>query len=120
MDTHGKEEDWRRVAAALETALDTLGWPVTTLIRRSSASNSTVYDLLKGERHNYRPETLEPIERTLGWKAGTMREVARGVQPPPADPFREDRQAAIEARVAALEDRVTQLAEALEQGDDLQ
>jgi transcriptional regulator with XRE-family HTH domain len=93
--------DLDAIAAALVARRDELGIPWAEIARRAGIDVATLHTIRR-RSNRPRPETLRGVSEALGWPPDTLAAVGRGVQPP-SDPSVEERLAALELRVAALE-----------------
>ena len=74
-------EDWEGLARAVDAERERqrLSWPA--LAKRAGISPRTLFDVRKGERTSYHPESLDRLESGLGWEHGSIERVLSGREP---------------------------------------
>jgi transcriptional regulator with XRE-family HTH domain len=73
--------DWRGLAREVDAERERqrLTWPA--LAKRAGISPRTLFDIRKGERTSYHPESLDRLESGLGWEHGSVERVLAGQAP---------------------------------------
>jgi lambda repressor-like predicted transcriptional regulator len=101
-------QDWQAVGAAIAARLDEQGLTMTELAARSGVSLTTVRELVHVlSTRRRQPRTLAALSSALGWSDNHLGMVLRGKAPvgPPAP----DDQPDLEARVRAVEERLSDI-----------
>jgi len=109
-------EDWPAVSKAINERMTALGLRQGELVQRSHVSKAIVRELQHNVVQRRRStRTLEALSIALGWHPRHLTAVLHGRKPPePGDPI-DDEGEATPARLAAIEDRLTEIAQQLEQ-----
>lgn len=109
-------EDWSAVSKAINERMTALGLRQGELVERAHVSKAIVRELQHNVVQRRRStRTLEALSVALGWHPRHLTAVLHGRKPPePGDPLDDDGQAT-PARLAAIEDRLTEIAQHLEQ-----
>jgi hypothetical protein len=109
-------EDWSAVAKAINERMTALGLRQGELVQRAQVSKAIVRELQHNVVQRRRStRTLEALSVALGWHPRHLTAVLHGRKPPePGDPL-DDEGEATPARLAAIEDRLTEIAQQLEQ-----
>jgi hypothetical protein len=109
-------EDWSAVAKAINERMTALGLRQGELVQRAQVSKAIVRELQHNVVQRRRStRTLEALSVALGWHPRHLSAVLHGRKPPePGDPL-DDEGEATPARLAAIEDRLTEIAQQLEQ-----
>jgi len=109
-------EDWSAVSKAINERMTTLGLRQGELVERAQVSKAIVRELQHNVVQRRRStRTLEALSVALGWHPRHLIAVLHGRKPPePGDPL-DDEGEATPARLAAIEDRLTEIAQQLEQ-----
>jgi hypothetical protein len=109
-------EDWSAVAKAINERMTALGLRQGELVQRARVSKAIVRELQHNVVQRRRStRTLEALSVALGWHPRHLTAVLHGRKPPePGDPL-DDEGEATPARLAAIEDRLTEIAQQLEQ-----
>ncbi|MDI5977973.1 helix-turn-helix domain-containing protein [Amycolatopsis magusensis] len=107
-------EDWAAVAKAINERVNELGWRQRELAERSHVSQAIVRELQHHTVERRRSaRTLEALSTTLGWHPQHLLAVLEGRVPPHRDkPADDDR--GLWSRLDALEDRLADITERLE------
>ncbi|MGC7098292.1 helix-turn-helix domain-containing protein [Amycolatopsis lurida] len=107
-------EDWAAVAKAISERVNELGWRQRELAERSHVSQAIVRELQHHTVERRRSaRTLEALSTTLGWHPQHLLAVLEGRVPPHRDePADDDR--GLWSRLDALEDRLADITERLE------
>jgi transcriptional regulator with XRE-family HTH domain len=109
-------EDWSAVAKAINERMNALGLRQGELVERAHVSKAIVRELQHNVVQRRRSaRTLEALSVALGWHPRHLTAVLHGRRPPePGDPLDDDGDAT-PARLAAIEDRLSEIVERLEQ-----
>jgi hypothetical protein len=109
-------EDWSAVAKAINERMTALGLRQGELVQRARVSKAIVRELQHNVVQRRRStRTLEALSVALGWHPRHLTAVLHGRKPPePGDPL-DDEGEATPARLAAIEDLLTEIAQQLEQ-----
>lgn len=109
-------EDWSAVSKAINERMTALGLRQGELVERSHVSKAIVRELQHNVVQRRRSaRTLEALSVALGWHPRHLTAVLHGRRPPePGDPLDDDGEAT-PARLAAIEDRLSEIVERLEQ-----
>ena len=109
-------EDWSAVSKAINERMTALGMRQGELVERAHVSKAIVRELQHNVVQRRRSaRTLEALSVALGWHPRHLTAVLYGRKPPePGDPLDDDGETT-PARLAAIEDRLTEIAERLEQ-----
>jgi hypothetical protein len=109
-------EDWSAVSKAINERMTALGLRQGELVQRAQVSKAIVRELQHNVVQRRRStRTLEALSVALGWHPRHLTAVLHGRKPPePGDPI-DDEGEATPARLAAIEDRLTEIAQQLEQ-----
>lgn len=75
------EEDWQRVASAINTRMEELGLSQTDLARAAGISRETVRKLQYAEQNAYQRRTLTAISEALWDNPHGIHRVLRGQEP---------------------------------------
>lgn len=108
------KEHWDAVSAAIRARLDEQGMTMTDLAGKSGTSLTTVRELVHVLNTRRRqPRTLSALSEALGWPANHLGKVLRGQTQPieaqaPSRDGLETRLRAVEARLTALEQRLSE------------
>jgi hypothetical protein len=110
-------QDWAAVAKAINDRVNELGWLQRELAKRSHVSQAIVREIQHHVVERRRsPRTLESLSVALGWHPQHLDAVLRGRRPPePDEPFT-DSGDTLWSRLDALEERMSEITERL---DDL-
>lgn len=110
-------EDWAAVAKAINERVSELGWRQRELADRSHVSQAIVREIQHHTVERRRsPRTLESLSVALGWHPEHLVAVLQGRKPPePDEPVTAGRDT-LWSRLDALEQRMTEITERL---DDL-
>ncbi|WP_338597118.1 XRE family transcriptional regulator [Saccharopolyspora sp. SCSIO 74807] len=110
-------EDWAAVAAAINERVNALGWRQRELADRSRVSQAIVREIQHHTVERRRSSrTLESLSTTLGWQPQHLDAVLHGYTPPEL-PGEAERGDAMWSRLEAVEQRLIEITERL---DDLQ
>ncbi|MPY78535.1 MAG: XRE family transcriptional regulator [Actinophytocola sp.] len=109
-------EDWAAVAQAINERVTELGWRQRELARRSGVSQAIVREIQHHTVERRRsPRTLESLSVALGWHPQHLDAVLHGRTPPALDPATTDRSGLLSARMDALEHRLAEITERLDE-----
>jgi transcriptional regulator with XRE-family HTH domain len=108
-------EDWSAVAQAINERVSELGWRQRELAERSQVSQAIVRELQHHTVERRRSaRTLEALSTTLGWHPQHLAAVLEGTEPPkPDEP--DDSGGRLWSRLDALEQRLTEITERLDE-----
>lgn len=110
-------QDWAAVAKAINDRVNELGWLQRELAKRSHVSQAIVREIQHHVIERRRsPRTLESLSVALGWHPQHLDAVLRGRRPPEADEPVTDSGDTLWSRLDALEERMSEITERL---DDL-
>ena len=110
-------EDWAAVAKAINERVNELGWLQRELAKRSHVSQAIVREIQHHVVERRRsPRTLESLSVALGWHPQHLDAVLRGRRPPEPDEPVADGGDTLWSRLDAIEQRMTEVTERL---DDL-
>ena len=110
-------QDWAAVAKAINDRVNELGWLQRELAKRSHVSQAIVREIQHHVVERRRsPRTLESLSVALGWHPQHLDAVLRGRQPPEPDEPVADSGDTLWSRLDALEARMSEITERL---DDL-
>jgi transcriptional regulator with XRE-family HTH domain len=110
-------QDWAAVAKAINERVNELGWLQRELAKRSHVSQAIVREIQHHVVERRRsPRTLESLSAALGWHPQHLDAVLHGRPPPEPDEPVTDRANTLWSRLDALEQRISEIAERL---DDL-
>lgn len=110
-------EDWAAVASAINERVQELGWRQRELAERSNVSQAIVREIQHHVVERRRsPRTLESLSVTLGWHPQHLDAVLHGRTPPEPDEPVTDTRDTLWSRLDALEQRLAEISERL---DDL-
>jgi hypothetical protein len=110
-------EDWAAVAKAINERVNELGWLQRELARRSNVSLAIVREIQHHVVERRRsPRTLESLSVALGWHPQHLDAVVHGRKPPEPDEPITDSGDTLWTRLDTLEQRMSEIAERL---DDL-
>jgi hypothetical protein len=109
-------EDWSAVSKAINERMTALGLRQGELVERSHVSKAIVRELQHNVVQRRRSaRTLEALSVALGWHPRHLTAVLYGRKPPePGDPL-DDTGQTTPARLAAIEDRLGEIVERLDQ-----
>lgn len=109
-------EDWSAVSKAINERMNALGLRQGELVERAHVSKAIVRELQHNVVQRRRSaRTLEALSVALGWHPRHLTAVLHGRVPPePGDPLDEDGDG-MPARLAAIEERLTEIVERLEE-----
>lgn len=109
-------EDWSAVSKAINERMNALGLRQGELVERAHVSKAIVRELQHNVVQRRRStRTLEALSVALGWHPRHLTAVLHGRRPPePGDPLDNEGEAT-PARLAAIEDRLTEIVDRLEQ-----
>ena len=109
-------EDWAAVAKAISERLTEIGINQRELAERAQVALSVVRELRHNTVQRRRAgRTLEALSVALGWHPRHLAAVLLGQRPPaPGDPI-DYAGDGVPARLAAIEDRLSQIAERLDE-----
>jgi hypothetical protein len=107
-------EDWSAVSKAINERMTALGLRQGEPVERAHVSKAIVRELQHNVVQRRRSaRTLEALSVALGWHPRHLTAVLHGRVPPePGDPLEDD---GMPARLAAIEDRLTEIVERLEE-----
>jgi DNA-binding XRE family transcriptional regulator len=74
-------QDWSRLGRLVKERRVDLGLTQAEVSSANGPSPATLYLLESGRREFYRPQILRRLERSLGWRAGSIVRVLAGGQP---------------------------------------
>lgn len=78
--------DWKRLGAAVTAERVRRGHHTLAVFARSSGLSRTTLDSIENARkRHYSPTTLAALEHALGWRAGSVDRVLRGLEPLPIE-----------------------------------
>ncbi|GAA4409708.1 helix-turn-helix domain-containing protein [Actinokineospora soli] len=108
-------EDWSAVAQAINERVRELGWRQRELAERSQVSQAIVREIQHNTVERRRSaRTLEALSTTLGWHPQHLAAVLQGTEPPsPDEP--DDSGGRLWSRLDALEQRLTEITERLDE-----
>jgi transcriptional regulator with XRE-family HTH domain len=108
-------EDWTAVATAVKGRVRELGLTQRELAQRSNVSLAIVREIQRNTAQRRRSaRTLEALSVALGWHPRHLDAVAHGHRPPePTDPPGYQAGDGVPARLAAMDDRLNEIAEQL-------
>jgi hypothetical protein len=110
-------EDWAAVARVINERVQELGWRQRELAERSHVSQAIVREIQHHVVERRRsPRTLESLSITLGWHPQHLEAVLHGRTPPEPDEPVSDARDTLWPRLDALEQRLAEITERL---DDL-
>lgn len=110
-------EDWAAVAKAINERVNELGWLQRELAKRSNVSLAIVREIQHHVVERRRsPRTLESLSMALGWHPQHLDAVLHSRKPPEPDEPITDSGDTLWTRLDALEQRMTEITERL---DDL-
>lgn len=110
-------EDWAAVAKTINERVTELGWRQRELASRSGVSQAIVREIQHRTVERRRsPRTLESLSVALGWHPQHLDAVLHGRTPPALDPATTGRGDVLSSRMDALEHRLAEITERL---DDL-
>jgi hypothetical protein len=110
-------EDWAAVAKAINERVNELGWLQRELAKRSHVSQAIVREIQHHVVERRRsPRTLESLSVALGWHPQHLDAVLHARRPPESDEPIADGGDALWTRLDALELRMSEITERL---DDL-
>jgi hypothetical protein len=110
-------EDWAGVARAINERVNELGWRQRELAERSHVSQAIVREIQHHVVERRRsPRTLESLSVALGWHPQHLGAILRGRTPPGLDEPVADSGDTMWSRLEALEERMAEITERL---DDL-
>ena len=110
-------QDWAAVAKAINDRVNELGWLQRELAKRSHVSQAIVREIQHHVVERRRsPRTLESLSVALGWHPQHLDSVLRGRTPPEPDEPVTDSGDTLWSRLDALEERMSEITERL---DDL-
>lgn len=110
-------EDWAAVAKAINERVTELGWRQRELAERSHVSQAIVREIQHRTVERRRsPRTLESLSTALGWHPQHLDAVLHGRTPSAPDPATPEQNVLLSARMDALEHRLAEITERL---DDL-
>lgn len=101
-------EDWQRLASYVVSARVTAGFKD----RRSLAHATGITERTLGTLENGRrvsPETLAVVEKAIGWKPDSARQVLRGGEPEPVDGDDSQMSAALASLPASVRDPISRV-----------
>lgn len=105
-------ENWAGVAKAINERADELGLKQRELADRSQVSQATIREIQRHTVERRRSErTLEALSLALEWHPQHLLAVLHDRRPPAVGEPREDMQDAVSARLASIEDRLTEITE---------
>ncbi|HEY0639828.1 MAG TPA: XRE family transcriptional regulator [Pseudonocardiaceae bacterium] len=109
-------EDWAAVSKAINERMTALGLRQGELVRRAHVSKAIVRELQHNVVQRRRSaRTLEALSVALDWHPRHLLAVLNGRRPPePGDPMGDEGEAT-PARLAAIEGRLSEIAERLDQ-----
>jgi hypothetical protein len=110
-------EDWAAVAKAINERAAELGINQRELSERSNVSLAILRELQRNTVQRKRSvRTLEALSVTLGWHPRHLMAVLRHQEPPaPGDPVQYEVSDGVPARLAAIEERLSEMYEQLAQ-----
>jgi DNA-binding XRE family transcriptional regulator len=82
--TAWSDDAWRRLADEIRSARDARGLTQAQLAAEAGVGTRTLQDLEAGIPRGRMPRLLPRIERSLGWRPGSVRTVLAGGDPIPA------------------------------------
>ena len=106
-------EDWSAVSKAINARVAELGWLQRELAQRSHVSQAVVREIQHHTVERRRSaRTLEALSAALGWHPQHLQAVLSGRRPPePTDPPSDT----VWARLDALDERITEMRESLDE-----
>lgn len=109
-------EDWAAVAKAINERVNELGWLQRELAKRSHVSQAIVREIQHHVVERRRsPRTLESLSIALGWHPQHLDAVLHGRQPPEPDELLGDSAEMLWSRLDALEQRMSEIVERLDE-----
>lgn len=107
-------ENWAAVARAINERVTELGLKQREVADRSQVSQATVREIQRHTVERRRSDrTLEALSLALEWHPQHLLALLHNRRPPAVGEPREDMQDPVSARLAAIEDRLTEMAEQL-------
>lgn len=109
-------EDWAAVAKAINERTNELGWRQRELAERSRVSQAVVREIQRHTVERRRSaRTLEALSVTLGWHPQHLDAVLYGRRPPAVDEPVSPTGDTVWSRLDALEERLTEIADRLDE-----
>lgn len=78
--------DWDRLGRLLKARRAVLDMTQQQLADRAGVSIMTIRNLENGREFKRPPQSIKPVERELGWKAGSALAILQGGEPTPLEP----------------------------------
>jgi hypothetical protein len=72
------QQDWSHLGRLVRERRTELGLTQAEVHSAGGPSAATLYLIETGRRGSYRPQVLRRLERTLGWRAGSVRRIIAG------------------------------------------